>query len=337
MATIRDVARLANVSVTTVSATLSGSAPVSEELKERVWAAVKQANYSPDPMAQNLRRGVSTTIGLIAPDIATPWASHLAKAVQHSLSDRGYNMLLASNEDDPEREFRDIALMVSHRVAGLIIAPTSLGEDYAERFVTAVTCPTVLVDRIVAPDRFDAVADDNELGGRLIGEYLLRLNHRRVAILVGRPGISASFERYDAVSAAFARAGHPLDPALCRHAIHTVERAYAEVQELMSLPERPTAIICISNPQVRGTMAGLKNMGLQVPEDVSVISFDGFNPAEGWKPMITCLIADTEAISNTAVDRLLARIGNGEMKSEQFRVRPRLKIGDSCAAPFDSR
>lgn len=331
MATIRDVARLAKVSVTTVSATLSGSAPVSDELKERVWAAVKQANYRPDPRAQNLRRGVSTTVGFIVPDIATPWASHLAKAIQHSLADRGYNMLLASNEDDPDREFRDIALMTSHRVAGLVIAPTSLGEGYADRFASAISCPAVLVDRVVAPDRFDAVADDNDLGGTLVAEYLMRLGHRRVAFLVGRPGISASSERHHAVEIAFARAGHPLDPRNVRRSVFTVEGAYTEVQEIMSLPDRPTAIICISNPQVRGAMAGLKNLGLQVPEDVSVISFDGFNPAEGWKPVITCLVQDTEKISNTAVDRLIARIEDPNLPSSTFRVKPRLRVGESCS------
>ncbi|TYC60669.1 LacI family transcriptional regulator [Rhodobacterales bacterium] len=334
MATIRDVARLANVSPTTVSATLTGSAPVSEELKKRVWEAVEKAKYRPDPFARNLRKGISTTIGFVAPDIAAPWVSHLAKAVQRSIAERGYNMLLASNEDDPDRELEDIALMINHRVAGLIIAPTSLGDGYAEKFASAISCPAVLVDRIVAPDRFDVVADDNELGGTLIAEYLVRLGHSRAAMLVGRPGISASFERFDAVEAAFAKAGRPLDERFICHSVHTQDLAYSEVQRLMTQPERPTVIICISNPQVQGTMAGLKNMGLRVPDDVSVISFDGFNPTEGWYPSITCLVQDTDTLSNRAVDRLLARIDDkSELDREVMRIRPRLRIGDSCAPP----
>lgn len=332
MATIRDVARLAGVSPTTVSATLSGKAPVSEELKKRVWDAVEKANYRPDPLAQNLRRGSTTTVGFICPDIATPWASHLARAVQKSLRDRGYNMLLASCEDDPDREMRDIALMTDHRVAGLIIAPTSLGEGYAERFTRAVTCPTVVVDRRVAPDRFDTVADDNALGGTLVADYLLRLGHRRIGFLVGRPGIAASYERFDAVVAALERAGYGLDPAMTCHAIFTVEGAYTAVQELMSAPERPTALICISNPQVQGAMAGLSNMGLTVPGDVSVISFDGFNPPEGWSPYITCLVQDTQTVSDQAVELLLQRMaGDTDAPPQELRVRPRLRIGTSCA------
>lgn len=333
MATIRDVARLANVSPTTVSATLSGKAPVSEELKKRVWEAVEKANYRPDPLAQNLRRGSTTTIGFIAPDIATPWASHLARAVQTSLSDRGYNMLLASNEDDPARELRDIALMINHRIAGLIIAPTSLGDGYSDQFADAVTCPAVLVDRVVAPDRFDAVADDNQLGGALVANYLMRLGHRDIAFLVGRPGISASFERFEAVCETLSLAGCALSEELTRHAIHTVEGAYTATQELMAHSSRPSALICISNPQVQGAMAGLMNMGLRVPEDVSVISFDGFNPPEGWTPIITCLVQDTRSISDIAVEKLLGRIAKTDTTPAAVtRVVPRLRIGTSCRA-----
>ncbi|MDF0603102.1 LacI family DNA-binding transcriptional regulator [Psychromarinibacter sp. C21-152] len=332
MATIRDVARLANVSPTTVSATLSGSAAVSEELKKRVMDAVHRANYQPDRNAQSLRRGVSTTIGLIVPDIVTPWASHLAKATQRSLSDRGYNMLLASNEDDSEREFRDIDLMISHRVAGLLIAPTSLGEGYAERFAASVSCPAVLVDRIVAPERFDVVVDDNRLGGRMLADYLLRCDHRRIGMLVGRAGISASDERFEAVSEALSTEGAPLSPDLTRHGIHTVDQAYSAVQELMTGPDRPTAIICISHHQGRGAMAGLKNMGLPVPDAVSVISFDGFNPDEGWHPSITSLVQDTATLSNLAVGRLLERIGGAaDTAPDVMRVRPTLRVGESCA------
>lgn len=332
MATIKDVAKLAGVSPTTVSAALSGKAPVSEELKKRVWAAVEQANYRPDPVAQNLRRGSTMTVGLIAPDVSTPWVSHLARTVQNALRERGYTMLLASNGDDADREMQDIALMLDHRVAGLIIAPTSLGDTYAERLVAAVTCPAVLVDRCVAPERFDIVADDNRLGGTLLAEYLLRIGHTRIGFLVGRASISASYERFEAVSSVLAEAGHPIAPDHVRHNIHTVDMAYVATQELMSRRDRPTALICISNPQVQGAMAGLSNMGLRVPEDVSLVSFDSFNPPEGWSPTITCLEQDTTAISECAAELLLDRINaKTDRPPQQIRYRPKLRIGTSCA------
>lgn len=331
VATIRDVAQLAGVSVTTVSATLNETAPVSKELRARVWEAVKQAGYHPDPIARNLRMGKSKTIGLVVPDIATPWAAHLAKTMQGALSDIGYNMLFASNDDDPEREFREIDLFLAHRVAGLVIAPTTHGENYAARLTTVVRQPAVLVDRIVPEAPFDAVTDDNFLGARLLTHHLLSLGHRDIAFLVGRPGISASFERFEGFCQTIRDAGHSVRSDLVHHSIHKKHLAYNAVQQLMLLKTPPTAICCISIAQLLGTMAGLQAMGLSVPGDVSVVAFDGFHPAEGWTPSITSLTQDISALSARAAQMLLERIDGSYQDAPRIeRVAPSLTVRTSC-------
>ncbi|MEM7566933.1 MAG: LacI family DNA-binding transcriptional regulator [Pseudomonadota bacterium] len=332
MTTMKDVATLANVSITTVSATLSGSAPVSAETQARVWEAVRRSNYRPDGVARNFRKGVSTTIGLIVPDIATPWAAHLARAMQRTLADQGYNMLFASNEDDPERERRDVDLMSEQRVAGLILAPTSLRADDADVLAARLPPAAVLVDRVVAGLARDAVTDDNALGAQLLAEYLARLGHCDIAFLAGRPTISASSERLAEFRAAMARGGVPLSDALVREGIWKREQAYAAVQALMSAPRPPTAIVCITIAQLMGTMEGLKNLSLRVPRDVSVVSFDGFHPAEGWYPAITSLEQNTSALARTAVDLLVGRISGKQGDAVRERVAPRLVLRESCAA-----
>lgn len=332
MSTIRDVARIAKVSITTVSATLNGTAPVSEELRARVWAAVEEAGYHPDPVARNLRKGVSNTIGLIVPDIATPWAAHLAKAMQSALSDRGYNMLFASNEDDPEREFREIELFSAHRVAGLIVAPTSHGPDYPARLSATIRTPAVLVDRIIPNSRFDAVIDDNHLGAQLVTRHLLSLGHRDIAFLVGRPGISPSDERFEGFCQTMAASGVQVRDDLVRQSCYKFDHAFTAVQQLMNLARKPTAIACINIAQLLGTMAGLKNIGISVPNDVSVISFDGFHPAEGWAPSITSLHQDIATISARAAELLMARIAGADGEVQAIRIPPRLRIRESCRA-----
>lgn len=332
MSTIRDVARIAKVSITTVSATLNGTAPVSEELRARVWAAVEEAGYHPDPVARNLRKGVSNTIGLIVPDIATPWAAHLAKAMQSALSERGYNMLFASNEDDPEREFREIELFSAHRVAGLIVAPTSHGEDYPARLASTIRTPAVLVDRVIAGSRFDAVVDDNHLGAQMVTRHLLTLGHANVAFLAGRPGISPSDERLEGFCRTMAEAGLSVREELIRRSCYRFEHAFTTVQQLMNMAEPPTAIACINIAQLLGTMAGLKNIGLNVPNDVSVISFDGFHPAEGWAPSITSLHQDIATISARASELLMSRITGDTSLVQTIRIPPRLRIRESCRA-----
>lgn len=335
MSTIRDVARLAGVSITTVSATINGTKPVSEALRRRVWAAVEEAGYHPDPIARHLRSGVSTTVGLIVPDIATPWAAHLAKAMQAALAERGYNTLFASNEDDPEREFKEIELFNAHRVAGTLIASTSHGENYAARLATLLGGPAVLVDRIVPGLALDCVTDDNHLGAQLLTSYLLRLGHRRIAFLAGRPGISPSDERLEGFARTLAEAGVPLEDDLVRRSVHRYEHARNAVQELMSRPAPPTAIMCINIAQQLGTMAGLKSLGIGVPADVSVASFDGFHPAEGYTPSTTSLMQDIAEISAQAVELLLQRIAGSTEPPRLVRVAPSLRVRESCAPPRD--
>lgn len=333
MATIRDVARIAGVSITTVSATINGTKPVSTALRERVWEAVRAAGYQPDPIARHLRSGVSSTIGLVVPDIATPWAAHLAKSMQKALAERGFNMLFASNEDDPEREFKEIELLNAHRVAGTVLAATSHGDNYPTRLGELLRGPTVLVDRLIPGLMLDAVTDDNHLGARLITSYLLRLGHRHIAFLAGRPGISPSDERLEGFFATMREAGVPIDDQLVRRSVHRQEHAYAAAQELMNRPDPPTAIVCINMAQQLGTMAGLKNLGVRVPSDVSVASFDGFHPAEGYSPATTSLKQNVEVLSAQAAEFLLERISGSTVAPRLIRVPPILTVRESCSAP----
>jgi LacI family transcriptional regulator len=335
MATIRDVARQAGVSTTTVSATLNGSAPVSEALRKRVWDAVKAAGYQPDPVARHLRLGRSTAIGLIVPDISKPYAAHLAKSMQTALARLGYGMFFSSNDDDPVRELQDIGLFTSHRVAGLIIMATSLGEGYAERLTRTISTPTVLVDRVVAHTPFDTVADDNVRGAHLLFRYLVELGHRDIAILAGRASISSSEERVQGCLAAAAEAGISIPEAFIRYPVHMMEQAQQATLALMTQPRPPTAIMSINVAQTRGIMVALKQLGLSVPGDVSVVSFDGFHFSEGWTPAITSLTQDMDVISAKAAEFLLQTIDGAREQAEPrlLRVPMALQVRESSGPP----
>ena len=181
------------------------------------------------------------------------------------------------------------------------------------------------------------MADDNVYGAQLLTRYLLRLGHRDIAFLAGRATISASYERYNAFRETLAEDGVPVREALMRHPIFQREQAYAAVQQLMSLSKPPTAIICLNIPQLKGTMEGLKNMGLHVPQDVSVISFDGSHPAEGWTPSITALSLDIETYSQRAAELLLAQVGGARPSAKLVRIKPLLQIRESCRTARQAR
>lgn len=332
MATMKDVARAAGVSVTTVSATINETAPVSAETRRRVTDAIKAVGYAPDPVARHLRSGQSTTVGLVIPDISTPYFAHLAKALHHALSEHGYRLFLSSNGGDPDAEIADIESFVAHRVAGLMVAPTSLGTDIGERLNAAIRVPAVVIDRVVPHARFDVVADDNHLGAALITRYLLHLGHKDIGFLAGREGISSSDERLAGYLAAMAEASVPVRQDLIARRVHTHDLALAEAQRMMIMPNPPTALVTINNAQTKGVMTALKGMGMRAPREVSVISFDGFHASEGWDPAITSLQQDMTAISREAT-LILMRIMGGDATPGApaiVRVPPTFAVRESC-------
>lgn len=333
MATIRDVAREAGVSVTTVSAAINGTAPVSEKARARVWSAVEAVGYSPNRAAQNLRSGRSTTIGLVIPDISTPYFAHLAKALHQALSPRGYQLFLSSNNDDPDTEIRDIETFTAHRVAGLLAAPTSQRPDDSQRLAEAIRVPAVFLDRVVPGAPFATVADDNQLGAQLIARYLLHLGHRDIAFLAGRSNISPSDERLAGFVETMTAAGVTPRDDLVLRGVHTYDLALQAVQQLMLQPNPPSALVSINNAQTSGIMAALKHMGLRAPKDVSVITFDGLHGSEGWDPVLTAISQDIGALSRVAAGLLLAQIDGTAMDDavgKIVRIAPILEIGDSC-------
>ncbi len=340
MATIRDVARAAGVSVTTVSAAINESAPVSAALKARVMEAIRLVGYTPNPVARNLRLGHSNLIGLSVPDIASPYAASIAKSLQIALSDKGYSMFFASNGDNYARELADVARMVEHQVAGLAVLPTCLGPDYTENLVARINCPSVFMDRIVPGAPYDCVADDNHLGARLIVTHLLQLGHRAIAMIAGRIGISSSDERLQGVSNALAQAGHPLAPEFTRTHHQTEEHGFRAVQDLMARSNRPSAIITINAAQTRGAVKALRSMQFACPRDVSLISFDGFHFSSGFEPEITSLEQDIagigEATSAMLVERLARarnpQAGADEIPPRLLRLAPKLIVRSSCRA-----
>lgn len=338
MATIKDVARAAGVSVTTVSATINDSAPVSAALRAKVMEAIRKVGYTPNPVARNLRLGQSNLIGLSVPDIASPYAAGIARSLQSALSDQGYSMFFASNGDNYARELADVARMGEHKVAGLAVLPTCLGPNYTENLVARIACPAVFLDRIVPGAPYDCVADDNALGARLIVTHLLQLGHRAIAMIAGRVGISSSDERLDGVRRALADSGHALAEDFTYTHHQTEEHGFRAVQDLMSRPQRPSAIVTINAAQTRGAVKALRSMQFTCPRDVSLISFDGFHFSAGFDPEITSLEQDMAGISRTAAAMLAERLARAKTTDAQgseipprlVRFAPKLVVRNSC-------
>lgn len=336
MATIKDVARVAGVSIATVSATLSGTPRVSEKLSKRVWEAIESTGYSPDGVARSLRLGRTRSIGLVVGDISNPFFTSLAKVVEARASEAGYLVILANSDEEPERELKLLRLLREQRVAGILLAPAGYDEGYLSSLSKIADVPVVLVDRHLPNTRFDSVLVDNVSAARMVTEYLLRLSHRRIAIVLGKQHLWTTEQRLRGYREALQAAGVAPDAAMELTADSRIESAYDAVQRLLSLPGSPSAIFAANNLMMLGAIEAVMDMGFRCPEQVSLAGIDDFPWSSAIRPQLTTVAQPIEELGNQAVVELLSRIAeksqNGQIASPRVvTLNPKLLIRDSCA------
>lgn len=335
-ATIRDVARLAGVSVATVSNVLNDARPVVAETRERVLRAVQALRYAPHAAARSMRGGSSGLIGLIVADITNTFFTSLVHAVERAANAQGLAVVLCNSDEDPAREARHLQLLRTQRVDGIILAATGQNSLARVAALTQLRAPVVLVDRGIDELGLDAVVLDNRRAALEATRHIIGFGHRRIAIIGGPASISTGAERLAGYREALHEAGLPLDPARERDAGFREEPAYDAACELLALPasRRPTALFAANSLIAIGVMRAVADSRLRCPEDVSVVSIDDFAWANAFRPRLTTVAQPVDAMGDAAV-RLLTERMTGQAPAEPRTVvlAPFLVVRDSCSAP----
>jgi LacI family transcriptional regulator len=304
---MNDVARLAGVSLATVSRVVNESGEVRPELAARVRDAVGVLGYRRDLMASNLRRSnrVSATIGLIIEDVGNPFFSAVHRGVEDVARSHGVLTFAGSSDEVPERE-RELADAFGARgVDGLVIVPCGPDQGYLQRERQLGT-ELVFADR---PARFidaDAVVTDNVAGAKAGVEHLLRAGHRRIAFLADRPSVFTASERRAGYLAALGAAGIAEDPALERAGLVASDAAASATRELLLAADPPTALFTAQNLITIGAMLALREQGLQ--HDVALVGFDDVTLGNMVDPGITVVNQDPHALGRHAAELLFKRL-----------------------------
>jgi len=333
MATMKDVARDAGVSIYTVSATLSGSANVSAELRARVNASVARLGYERNAMARDLKQGTSSLIGLIVSDVTNPFFTELVECIQAEAHQAGYSVLLGISDHDAAREAELLTLMRSHQAAGTILSPAGSEETYADGRLTRGRMRLVAVDNASAELGVDGFALDNRKAAELAVSHLLDLGHRRIGVVAGMRHQHVSRERLAGYAGVLRRAGIPPDPGLVVHGDFRLAEARACAEHLLGLSPRPSAIFVANNLMLIGVMRALAEAGVRVPADMSVCSIDDFPWAPAFQPALTVVRQPIAAMATAAFRRLVARLrGEAEGGPVQEIFAPELVVRESCAA-----
>jgi LacI family transcriptional regulator len=331
MANIRDVARHAGVSITTVSVTLSESRPVSAETRKRVWAAVKAVGYSPNAFARGLRSGRSRLIGVAICDISNPFWAAMVRVVEKVAIAAGYSIVLCNTDDDPARELAVLEQLRVQQVAGILLTPLGRGAAYLRQLERPDMPPIVTLDHKVAGLSRDFVGVDNRAACRMLTQYLLRLGHRRIGLLGGTLGLWTSEEREAGFRETMKDAGVEIDPALCISADYNGDLARTSAIALLTQPNRPTAILAANNVMALGALQAILDLGFRCPADVSLAGIDDVPWSDLVRPRITTASQPIEEISRVAIEWLLERISGVEVPARDRIFQPKMFIGESCA------
>jgi len=304
--TITDVARLAGVSVATVSKVVNGRYGVSARTVERVKAVIDEVGYESSLVARSLRSHRTNVIGILVAEFE-PFSTEILKGTAAAISATGYELLAYSGggraEEDAGWERRSLSRLGGTLIDGaILVTPTVVG--------TAGAVPVVAIDPHAGPSDLPTVDADNLRGAVLATEHLLGLGHRRIAFLGGRPGLESSRLREEGFRTAMADAGAPVDPDLVRVGGYRPSIATGPAHEVLGHPDRPTAVFAANDLSAIATMDVARELGLSVPGDLSVVGFDNVPESVMVEPPLTTVNQPMQAMGTAAVD-LLVQLMNG--------------------------
>jgi LacI family transcriptional regulator len=331
---MRDVARLAGVSTSTVSAVINGSVVVSPKRKERVMAAMSALDYQPDAIARSLKTGRSNAIGVIVPDITNTFYPEVIRGVEVAAQTAGYSVLLCDSSEDRAIEERHVSALFSRRVDGVILACCI--NSRANELVARRNLPVVFIDRLPPSRAVNSVCTDNVAAGRLAAEHLIGLGHKRIGMLAGHMGLSPHHDRLEGFRKAMQEAHLPiLDEYLIAGNVQ-VEDGIAAGRRLLDLPTPPTAILASNNKLLLGVLQAVEEKNLSIPKDLSVLGFDDYLWNTHFSPGLTAVAQLTGEMGKRSFELLQQLIQNPSNEStapKHVLIPAELRIRNSTSRP----
>jgi LacI family transcriptional regulator len=314
-ASMREVAELADVAISSVSRVLSEHPDVSAEMRERVLVAVRELEYEPDFLAQSLRRGATLSVGYVVGDISNPLIATITLGAESMLRSAGYSMLLMNSENNAELDAAHIRFFQARRVDGMILSLASERRPETLDVLAQVDVPIILIDRDVPADlRASMVRNDHRDGMRIAVNNLLDLGHRRIALITGALDLWPVRERIAGMAEAVA-ARDIKDETISLVGSLSAEHGEKSTKELLAMNPRPTAIVAGGNQVLAGCVRALVRHGVRIPEDMSLVTCDEVDLSELHSPPIASVARDTVLLGRTAAELLLERLNGGEPRT----------------------
>lgn len=332
--TQKDVAKLAGVSRSTVSFVINGQTdqkvPISDETRQRVLEAIAALGYEPDLRAQALRRGTTRTIGVLFPTLQNPHFVHVLSGIQSAAEAANYSIQLSQSSLSPEQEQMSLRDLMQHQVDGFILLthfkllpPPMLKQIH--------NSGQPIVQITTTGSEFDHVLNSYAAGTKMLMSHLFELGHKRIGFVYGVIEESQALDRLESYYQSLVEAGLGVDDTLVRYCGVTMEDGYHAAISLMNRPNRPTALLVASDLLAIAVLRAAADLGLHVPGDVSIASFDDIPFSNYTVPRLTTVSAFPEQNGRDAVKLLLNRLDNPDRPIERIVAETELKIRESTA------
>lgn len=330
--TLREVAREAGVSVSTVSRVLNHKPFVRNEVRERVMLVTRELGYRPDVAARSMRTGTTGAVALVVSDISNPLFATVAKSADEALGPKGYSLMIANSSNDPAHEEELMAALRQRRLDGLVIAVADEGaaglRERLEWFQAVV-----LLDREIPSARVDCVLSDHATGLAEAISHLAAIGHSRIALIAGTTAQRGSRVRLSTFREEVTRLGLDADEELCRAGELTIEDGYHAVTEILAMRRPPTALIAGNNQLFAGMFAALRDLGVSIPRDLSVVACEDTELTAFHNPPLDVVRRSLTELGREASELLLLRLENPRRRPRRVVLPTYFEPRGSSAPP----
>jgi DNA-binding LacI/PurR family transcriptional regulator len=337
MANMKDIARIARVSLGTVSHVLNETAAVREPMRQRVLQAVQAAGYQPSELARGLRRDKTNMIGMIIPDITNPFFPGVVRGAEDIAFSSGYRLILCNTDNDHSKELIHLNELRTSLPAGLIVIPSNFSDltTQAESYRRAGT-GVVCIDRLPKNWSGDSVTADNEAGAYNATCHLIQLGHTRLATITGPLHLTNAEERLRGFKRAMKEARLHLSPEYAQETSFDKQGGYGKTLVLLRLIPRPTAIFAGNDMIALGALLAIREAGLGCPEEISIIGFDDLDLAETTNPSLSSVSQSGYQLGTTAARLLLDRRAGDSSPAKHIVLETSLTLRHSVAPPREA-
>ncbi|MBN9658970.1 MAG: LacI family DNA-binding transcriptional regulator [Acidobacteria bacterium] len=334
MATIKEVASKAGVSIATVSNVISGRIPVSPHLKQRVLEAVRALDYHPNHIARSLKVRQTHMLGMIIPDITNPFFPEIIRGAEEAARERSYLLITVNTDERVEREQNALAALRSRRVDGFLIA-IAPGDGTIEHIRNAADSgtPIVFLDRVPPGIGVDSVVVDNVRGARECVRHLVRMGHQEIAIITGSLSLGIGRQRLEGYQEALSEAGIEYNPALVFEGDFRETSGYRLGKQIAFRQHLPSAIFVCNAMMTVGVLQALDEAGVHCPRDIALATFDELPFGRAFHPLLTCVAQPTFDLgfkgASMLIDRIEGKLTGGPVT---IQLPAELSIRESTAA-----